>query len=163
MFDQIIALFERLVIAHEKLAASQEAILRVTDVRVVEDPAPVAEHEKPKATRAKKEKAPEPVETPKAETPKAEEPKKEEPKKEEPKPVEKPKATLADVKMAVSQYADSRLKGGSPQPKEDARALMAHFGQGATKTDLIPEEAWQEVIDACTSGWEPLPAKDEEL
>ena len=158
MFDQIIALFERLVIAHEKLAASQEAILRVTDVRVVEDPAPATEHEKPKATRAKKEKAPEPVEAPKAE-----EPKKEEPKKEEPKPVEKPKAALADVKAAVSKYADARLQNGSQDPKGDARALMAHFGQGAAKTDLIPEECWQDVIDACTAGWEPLPAKDEEL
>lgn len=150
MFDTLIALFERLVIAHEKLAASQEAILRVTDVRVVEDPAPATEPEKTKATRAKKEKAQEPVEPPKAEAPKKEEP-------------AKPKLTLADVKMAVSQYADSRLKGGSADPKGDARALMAHFGQGATKTDLIPEEAWQEVIDACASGWEPLPAKDEEL
>ena len=148
MFDTLIALFERLVIAHEKLAASQEAILRVTDVRVGEDPAPATEHEKPKATRAKKEKATEPVETPKAEAPK---------------PVEKPKATLADVKMAVSQYADSRLKGGSADPKGDARALMAHFGQGAAKTDLIPEECWQDIIDACTAGWEPLPAKEEEL
>ena len=70
MFDTLIALFERLVIAHEKLAASQEAILRVTDVRVAEDPATAAEPEKPKATRAKKEKAPEPVEAPKAEDPK---------------------------------------------------------------------------------------------
>ena len=148
MFETLISLFERLVIAHEKLAASQEAILRVTDVRVVEDPAPVAEPEKPKATRAKKEKAPEPVEAPKAEAPK---------------PVEKPKATLADVKVAVAGYAEARMKGGSPQPKEDARALMAHFGQGAAKTDLIPEECWQDIIDACTSGWEPLPAKDEEL
>ena len=151
MFDQIIALFERLVIAHEKLAASQEAILRVTDVRFVEDPAPAAEPEKPKATRAKKEKAPEP------EAPKAEEPKKEEPKLE---PV---KLTLADVKAAVASYAENRMKGGSPQPKEDARALMAHFGQGASKTDLIPEEAWADVVEACKSGWEPLPAKDEEL
>ena len=150
MFETLISLFERLVIAHEKLAASQEAILRVTDVRVVEDPAPVAEHEKPKATRAKKEKAPEPVEAPKAE----------EPKKEEP---AKPKLTLADVKAAVAGYAEARMKGGSPQPKEDARALMAHFGQGASKTDLIPEEAWADVVDACKSGWEPLPAKEEEL
>ena len=150
MFDQIIALFERLVIAHEKLAASQEAILRVTDVRVVEDPAPAAEPEKPKAEPKGKGKKKE--EAPAPEAPKVEEPK-----------AEAPKATLADVKMAVSQYADSRLKGGSPQPKEDARALMAHFGQGATKTDLIPEECWQDIIDACASGWEPLPAKDEEL
>lgn len=150
MFDQIIALFERLVIAHEKLAASQEAILRVTDVRIVEDPKPETTEEKPKATRAKKEKAPEPVEPPKVE----------EPKKEEP---AKPKATLADVKAAVSKYADTRLQGGSTDPKGDARALMAHFGQGAAKTDLIPEECWQDVIDACTSGWEPLPAKEEEL
>lgn len=152
MFETLISLFERLVIAHEKLAASQEAILRVTDVRVVEDPAPATEHEKPKATRAKKEKAPEPVEAPKAE----------EPKKEEPKP-EPVKLTLADVKAAVASYAENRMKGGSPQPKEDARALMAHFGQGASKTDLIPEEAWADVVEACKSGWEPLPAKDEEL
>lgn len=149
MFDQIIALFERLVIAHEKLAASQEAILRVTDVRVVEDPKPEVE-EKPKATRAKKEKAPEQVEQPKAEQPKKEEP-------------AKPKLTLVDVKAAVAKYADTRLQGGSTDPKGDARALMAHFGQGAAKTDLIPEECWQDVIDACTSGWEPLPAKEEEL
>lgn len=140
MFDTLIALFERLVIAHEKLAASQEAILRVTDVRIVEDPKPEVEEKpksEPKGKGKKKEEAPAP---------------------EAPKPV-----ALADVKMAVSQYADSRLKGGSADPKGDARALMAHFGQGATKTDLIPEEAWQEVIDACASGWEPLPAKDEEL
>lgn len=152
MFDQIIALFERLVIAHEKLAASQEAILRVTDVRVVEDQAPAAESEKPKATRAKKEKAPEPVEAPKAE----------EPKKEEPKP-EPVKLTLADVKAAVAGYAEARMKGGSPQPKEDARALMAHHGGGAKKTDEIAEEYWADVVGACKSGWEPLPAKDEEL
>ena len=151
MFDQIIALFERLVIAHEKLAASQEAILRVTDVRVVEDPAPAAEPEKPKATRAKKEKAPEPEVT------KAEEPKKEEPK---PEPV---KLTLADVKAAVAGYAENRMKGGSADPKGDARALMAHHGGGAKKTDEIAEEYWEGVVEACKSGWEPLPAKDEEL
>ena len=143
MFDTLIALFERLVIAHEKLAASQEALLNVGDA-----PAPI-ESEKPKSEPKgkgkKKEEAPAPEAT-KAEAPKPE-----------------PKATLADVKMAVSQYADSRLKGGSADPKGDARALMAHFGQGAAKTDLIPEECWQDVIDACTSGWAPLPAKDEEL
>ena len=152
MFETLISLFERLVIAHEKLAASQEAILRVTDVRVVEDPATVAEPEKPKATRAKKEKATEPVETPKAE----------EPKKEEPKP-EPVKLTLVDVKAAVAGYAEARMKGGSADPKGDARALMAHHGGGAKKTDEIAEEYWEGVIDACKSGWEPLPAKDEEL
>lgn len=150
MLEKVIGLFERLVVAHEKLAASQEAILRVTDVRFEEDPAPAAEHEKPKATRAKKEKATEPVETPKAEAPKKEEP-------------AKPKATLADVKAAVAGYAEARMKGGSPQPKEDARALMAHHGGGAKKTDEIAEEYWEGVVEACNSGWEPLPAKDEEL
>lgn len=151
MFDTLIALFERLVIAHEKVAGNQEIFLEFQreladrgTTYIAADPQPTAaEPEKPKAEPKgkgkKKEEAPAP-EAPKATL-----------------------ATLADVKMAVSQYADSRLKGGSPQPKEDARALMAHFGQGATKTDLIPEEAWQEVIDACASGWEPLPAKDEEL
>ena len=146
MFETLISLFERLVIAHEKLAASQEAILRVTDVRVVEDPAPA---EKPKATRAKKEKAPEP------EAPKAEAPKKEEP--------AKPKLTLVDVKAAVAGYAEARMKGGSADPKGDARALMAHHGGGAKKTDEIAEEYWADVVEACKSGWEPLPAKDEEL
>ena len=150
MFETLISLFERLVIAHEKLAASQEAILRVTDVRVVEDPAPVAEPEKPKATRAKKEKASEPVEAPKAEAPKKEEP-------------AKPKLTLVDVKAAVAGYAEARMKGGSADPKGDARALMAHHGGGAKKTDEIAEEYWEGVVEACKSGWEPLPAKDEEL
>ena len=151
MFDQIIALFERLVLAHEKLAASQEAILRVIDVRVVEDPAPAAEPEKPKATRAKKEKAPEP-----------EAPKAEEVKQPEPAPA-KPKLTLVDVKAAVAGYAEARMKGGSADPKGDARALMAHHGGGAKKTDEIAEEYWADVVGACKSGWEPLPAKDEEL
>ena len=150
MFETLISLFERLVIAHEKLAASQEAILRVTDVRFVEDPAPAAEPEKPKATRAKKEKATEPVETPKAEAPKKEEP-------------AKPKLTLVDVKAAVAGYAEARMKGGSADPKGDARALMAHHGGGAKKTDEIAEEYWEGVVEACKSGWEPLPAKDEEL
>ena len=138
MFDTLIALFERLVVAHEKLAASQEAILRVTDVR---DP-------KPEDAKAKAET--------KATKPKAE-------KKAEPKPVEKPKPALVDVKKAVAGYAALRLEGGSATPKDDARALMAHHGAGATKTDDIPEDNWQDVIDACTSGWEPIPAKEEEL
>ena len=138
MFDTLIALFERLVVAHEKLAASQEAILRVTDVR---DPKPEAAEAEPK-TKAKAE-------------PKT--------KAEPPKPVEKPKPTLADVKKAVAGYAALRLEGGSATPKDDARALMAHHGAGATKTDDIPEDNWQDVIDACTSGWEPIPAKEEEL
>ena len=139
MFDTLIALFERLVVAHEKLAASQEAILRVTDVRVVEDPKPEAAKAETKATKPKAEK------------------------KAEPKPVEKPKPTLVDVKKAVAGYAALRLEGGSATPKDDARALMAHHGAGATKTDDIPEDNWQDVIDACTSGWEPIPAKEEEL
>ena len=135
MFDTLIALFERLVVAHEKLAASQEAILRVTDVR---DPKPEDAKAEPK-TKAKAEK------------------------KAEPKPVEKPKPALVDVKKAVAGYAALRLEGGSATPKDDARALMAHHGAGATKTDDIPEDNWQDVIDACTSGWEPITAKEEEL
>lgn len=159
MFDTLIALFERLVIAHEKVAGNQAALLEfqkeLVDMEttyVVADPQPTAaEPEKPKSEPKGKGKKKEEAPAPEA------------PKAEEPKPVEKPRATLADVKMAVSQYADSRLKGGSADPKGDARALMAHFGQGATKTDLIPEECWQDIIDACTSGWEPLLAKEEEL
>ena len=136
MFDTLIALFERLVVAHEKLAASQEAILRVTDVR---DPKPEDAKAETKATKPKAEK------------------------KAEPKPVEKPKPALADVKKAVAGYAALRLEGGSATPKDDARALMAHHGAGATKTDDITEDNWQDVIDACTTGWEPIPAKEEEL
>lgn len=141
MFDTLIALFERLVVAHEKLAASQEAILRVTDVRIVEDPKPEDAKAEPK-TKTTKTKAE---------------------KKAEPKPVEKPEPTLVDVKKAVAGYAALRLEGGSATPKDDARALMAHHGAGATKTDDIPEDNWQDVIDACTGGWEPIPAKEEEL
>ena len=148
MLEKFLTLFERMVVAMETQAANQAAYLEFQKdnmfVYSAADPQPVETpktEEKPKATRTKKADKP----------------------AEEPKPVEKPKATLADVKAAVSGYADGRLKGGSADPKGDARALMAHFGQGATKTDLIPEEAWQEVIDACASGWEPLPAKDEEL
>lgn len=153
MLEKFLTLFERMVVAMETQAANQAAFIEFQkDNMFVYSAAD-----------------PQPVETPKAEETKGKgkgkkaEPKPEAPKAEEPKPVEKPKAALADVKMAVSQYADSRLKGGSADPKGDARALMAHFGQGAAKTDLIPEECWQDVIDACTSGWEPLPAKDEEL
>jgi hypothetical protein len=52
------------------------------------------------------------------------------------------------------------MKGGSADPKGDARALMAHHGGGAKKTDEIAEEYWESVVEACKSGWEP---KDEEL
>ena len=140
MFETLISLFERLIIAHEKLAASQEAILRVGDV-------PTQAEEKPKTTRAKKEKAPEPVETPKVEEPK-------------PEPA-KPKATLADVKAAVKAYAQGR-EGKSASPKEDARSLMAHHAAGAMKTDDVTEEYFQDVIDACKAGWTPIAAKVEE-
>jgi hypothetical protein len=40
---------------------------------------------------------------------------------------------------------------------------MAHHGGGAKKTDEIAEEYWADVVGACKFGWEPLPAKDEEL
>jgi hypothetical protein len=155
MLEKVICLFERLVVAQEKIAENQAAYLEfqkenmVENVYVAAPEAPKTE-EKPKATRAKKEKATEPVEAPKAE----------EPKKEKP---AKPKLTLADVKAAVAGYAEARMKGGSADPKGDARALMAHHGGGAKKTDEIAEEYWEGVVEACKSGWEPLPAKDEEL
>lgn len=144
MFEKIIALFERLVVAHEKLAESQEAILRVVDAR---DPQPVEEPKTEKKTRGKKaEPKPEPAKEPEV--------------VEETKPAPAPKLTLADVKMAVAGYADARLKGGAADPKNEARALMAHHGGGAKKTDEIAEEYWQAVVDACTSGWTPV---EEEL
>ena len=154
MLEKFITLFERMVIAMETQAANQASYLEFQKELADRETTYVAAGPQPTAAEPEKPKA----------EPKGKGKKKEEaPKAEAPKPVEKPKATLADVKLAVSQYADSRLKGGSADPKGDARALMAHFGQGAAKTDLIPEECWQDVIDACTAGWEPLPAKDEEL
>lgn len=140
MLEKVICLFERLVVAQEKIAENQAAYLEfqkenmVENVYVAAPEAPKTE-EKPKATRAKKE---------------------------EPKP-EPVKLTLADVKAAVAGYAEARMKGGSADPKGDARALMAHHGGGAKKTDEIAEEYWEGVVEACKSGWEPLPAKDEEL
>lgn len=150
MLEKVICLFERLVVAQEKIAENQAAYLEfqkenmVENVYVTAPEAPQAEPEKPKATRAKKEKQ-------------------EAPKVEETKPAPKPKLTLADVKAAVAGYAEARMKGGSADPKGDARALMAHHGGGAKKTDEIAEEYWEGVVEACKSGWEPLPAKDEEL
>lgn len=149
MLEKVICLFERLVVAQEKIAENQAAYLEfqkenmVENVYVAAPEAPKTE-EKPKATRAKKEKQ-------------------EAPKVEETKPAPKPKLTLADVKAAVAGYAEARMKGGSADPKGDARALMAHHGGGAKKTDEIAEEYWEGVVEACKSGWEPLPAKDEEL
>lgn len=153
MLEKVICLFERLVVAQEKIAENQAAYLEfqkenmVENVYVAAPEAPKTE-EKPKATRGKKEKAPE-LEAPKV-------------KETKPEPV-KPKLTLADVKAAVAGYAEARMKGGSADPKGDARALMAHHGGGAKKTDEIAEEYWEGVVEACKSGWEPLPAKDEEL
>lgn len=150
MLEKVICLFERLVVAQEKIAENQAAYLEFQKGTIDTTPEEPTKEEKPKATRAKKEKATEPVEAPKAE----------EPKKEKP---AKPKLTLADVKAAVAGYAEARMKGGSADPKGDARALMAHHGGGAKKTDEIAEEYWEGVVEACKSGWEPLPAKDEEL
>jgi hypothetical protein len=150
MLEKVICLFERLVVAQEKIAENQAAYLEFQKGTIDTTPEEPAKEEKPKSTRAKKEKATEPVEAPKAE----------EPKKEKP---AKPKLTLADVKAAVAGYAEARMKGGSADPKGDARALMAHHGGGAKKTDEIAEEYWEGVVEACKSGWEPLPAKDEEL
>lgn len=150
MLEKVICLFERLVVAQEKIAENQAAYLEFQKGTIDTTPEEPTKEEKPKSTRAKKEKATEPVEAPKAE----------EPKKKEP---AKPKLTLADVKAAVAGYAEARMKGGSADPKGDARALMAHHGGGAKKTDEIAEEYWEGVVEACKSGWEPLPAKDEEL
>ena len=99
MFDKIIALFERLVIAHERLAESQEAILRVTDVRIVDDPKPEPEA-KPKATRGKKkeEPTPEPVAQEEPVTPEVVEP-------------EVKEVSHDEMKAAVKEYAVRHGKG----------------------------------------------------
>ena len=147
MFETLISLFERLVVAHEKLAASQEAMMQEA-FKPMGDPTPV--EDKPKTTRNGKKAEPKP------------EAAKVEPAPESPKPEpEKPKLTLADVKKAVAEYAQARMTAGSPDPKGNARALMAQHADGAAKTDDIKELYFESVVNACVAGWVPM--AEEEL
>ena len=72
--------------------------------------------------------------------------------KEEP---AKPKYKLEDVKAAVASFAGRRASAGSTEPKGEARALMAHFGNGKTKTDEIDPSDYAAVIDAANADWLP--------
>lgn len=74
----------------------------------------------------------------------------------EAKPEPKPKApTLDELKTAIGQYAARRAQAKAADPKSDARALMAHFGGGMTKTDDIAEEHRAAVIEAANNDWTP--------
>ena len=55
------------------------------------------------------------------------------------------------------------IASGVSVPRPVNRLSSASQLGGAKKTDEIAEEYWEGVVEACKSGWEPLPAKDEEL
>lgn len=135
MFDKIIALFERLVIAHERLAESQEAILRVPDVRIVGDPKPEPEAKlkaKLKATRGKKKEEPAPVEETKAEpvTPEVVAP-------------EIKDASHDEMKAAVKEYA---VRHG----KDKAKALIVEVGKAEKLADITDQALINALYAAAT-------------
>ena len=151
MIERILNLLERLVAAHEKLAEANDMY-----VRAIPSAPPAetkAEEPKQRKSRSSKPQAEEqPVEAPKVEEATKEEPKVEEAPKEEP---AKPKYKLEDVKAAVASFAGRRASAGSTDPKGEARALMAHFGNGKTKTDEIDPADYAAVIDAANADWLP--------
>lgn len=150
MIERILNLLERLVAAHEKLAEANDLY-----VRAVPSAPPAeakAEEPKPRKSRSKPQAEEQPVEAPKVEEAPKEEPKVEEAPKEEP---AKPKYKLEDVKAAVASFAGRRASSGSTDPKGEARALMAHFGNGKTKTDEIDPADYAAVIDAANADWLP--------
>lgn len=150
MIERILNLLERLVAAHEKLAEANDLYVRA----VPSAPPAEAKAEEPKQRKGRSSKPQaeeQPVEAPKEE-PKNEEPKVEEAPKEEP---AKPKYKLEDVKAAVASFAGRRASAGSTDPKGEARALMAHFGNGKTKTDEIDPADYAAVIDAANADWLP--------
>ena len=118
MFDTIIALFERLVVAHERLAASQEALLQnCACATTAEPPASEPEPQKEKKTRGKKkEEAP----APEPEAP-VEEP-------ATPEVVEAP-VSHEEMKTAVKTYA---AKHG----REKAKALILEVGGAETLAEI---------------------------
>ncbi len=63
--------------------------------------------------------------------------------------------TLEDLKAAVKGYADRRKNAGSSDPRGDALALMAQFGNGKAKTDDIDQADYAAVIVAAGSDWMP--------
>ena len=134
MFDTIIALFERLVIAHEKLAASQEALLQNCNcVAPVEEPAAEPEPQKEKKTRGKKkEEAP----APEPETPApAEEP-------ATPEVVEAP-VSHEEMKAAVKTYA---VRHG----KDKAKALIVEVGKAEKLADITDQALINALYAAAT-------------
>ena len=147
MIERILNLLERLVAAHEKLAEANDMYVRAAPSA----PPAEAKAEEPKQRKGRSSKPQaeeQPVEAPKVEVaPKVEEAPKEEP--------AKPKYKLEDVKAAVASFAGRRASAGSTDPKGEARALMAHFGNGKTKTDEIDPSDYAAVIDAANADWLP--------
>ena len=141
MIERILNLLERLVAAHEKLAEANDMYVRA----VPSAPPAEAKAEEPKQRKGRSSK-PQTEEQP-VEAPKVEEAPKEEP--------AKPKYKLEDVKAAVASFAGRRASAGSTDPKGEARALMAHFGNGKTKTDEIDPADYAAVIDAANADWLP--------
>ena len=141
MIERILNLLERLVAAHEKLAEANDLYVRA----VPSAPPAEAKAEEPKQRKSRSSK-------PQAEEQPVEAPKVEEAPKEEP---AKPKYKLEDVKAAVASFAGRRASAGSTDPKGEARALMANFGNGKTKTDEIDPADYAAVIDAANADWLP--------
>lgn len=152
MIERILNLLERLVAAHEKLAEVNDRYVHAAFAAPTE-----AKAEEPKQRKGRSSKPQADVEAPKVEEATKEEPKKEEPKVEEAPKEEpaKPKYKLEDVKAAVASFAGRRVSSGSTNPKGEARALMAHFGNGKTKTDEIDPADYAAVIDAANADWLP--------
>lgn len=120
MIEKLLALLERFVTAHERLAASQEALLQNCNcVTPVEEPATEPEPQKEKKTRGKKkEEAPTPG--PEAPAP-VEEP-------ATPEVVEAP-VSHEEMKTAVKTYA---AKHG----REKAKALILEVGGAETLAEI---------------------------
>ena len=118
MFEKLIDLLTRFVIAHERLAASQEALLQNCNC-VVEPPTAEPEPQKEKKTRGKK-KEETPAPEPEAPAP-AEEP-------ATPEVVEAP-VSHEEMKTAVKTYA---AKHG----REKAKALILEVGGAETLAEI---------------------------
>ena len=136
MFDKIIALFERLVIAHERLAASQESMLsnclcNSTDL-VDEIKEAVVEPPKEKKTRGKKKEEPTPEPAPVEEpvTPEVVEP-------------EIKEVSHDEMKTAVKAYA---VKHGT----DKAKALIVEVGKAEKLADITDQDIINALYAAAT-------------
>lgn len=184
MFDKIIELLTRFVEAHERQAESSAAYVELLKAQRVDcthqevKPAQIAQsdgtertageaaEEKPKRTRKPKDQAP--AEAPKSEGVEEMQDAAESPAQTlppvDPKPETQaePEITLEDLKREIKDYAKRRKAAGSATSVEDARALMAAFGDGATASDQVKAEFYPAVMAAIKADWAPG-GEDEEL